>query len=53
MLCEKPTATILGLLIVSMILINAAAASEEEGVHLKFSLESKPFTVTVSGCPGK
>jgi protocatechuate 3,4-dioxygenase beta subunit len=38
-----------GLLIVSMALVNTTAGSEKEGVHLKFSLESKPFTVTVSG----
>lgn len=49
MLCKKCTTIIFGLLIVSMALVNAAAASENEGVHLKFSLEAKPVTVTVSG----
>jgi len=43
------TTTIFGLLIVSMVLINTTTASEKEGVHLQFSLEAEPVTVTVSG----
>jgi hypothetical protein len=49
MLCKKLTTTIFSLLIVPTVLINTATASEKEGVHLKFSLEAKPVTVTVSG----
>ena len=49
MLCKKLTTKILGLLIVSMILINTTTASEKEGVHLKFTLEDQHVTVTVSG----
>jgi len=49
MLCKKLTTTIYSLLIVSMALINTTAASEQEGMHLKFSMEAKPVTVTVSG----
>jgi protocatechuate 3,4-dioxygenase beta subunit len=47
--CKKLTATIFGLLIVSIILVNATTASEKEGMHLGFSLEAQPVTVTVSG----
>jgi len=49
MLCKKLTATIFGLLIVSVIFINTTTASEKEGTHLKFSLEAQPVVVTVSG----
>ena len=49
MLCKKLITTVFVLLIVSMIFINITTASENEGVHLKFSLEAKPVTVTVSG----
>jgi protocatechuate 3,4-dioxygenase beta subunit len=46
---RKKFTTIFGLLIVSIILINTTTASEKEGMHLKFSLEAEPVTVTVSG----
>ena len=49
MLRKKFTTTIFSLLIVSMILINTTTASEREGMHLQFSLEAEPVTVTVSG----
>jgi protocatechuate 3,4-dioxygenase beta subunit len=49
MLCKKLTTTTSGLLILSMILFNTTTASEKEGMHLKFSLEAQPVTVTVSG----
>jgi hypothetical protein len=49
MLCRKLTTTIFSLLIVSIIFISTTTASEKEGVHLKFSLEAQPVTVTVSG----
>ena len=49
MLCKKSEVTIFGLLIISMVLFNTITASEKEGMHLKFSLEAQPVTVTVSG----
>ncbi len=49
MFCKKIVAALLGLFIVSTILVNDTFASEKDGMHLKFSLEAKPFTVTVSG----
>jgi hypothetical protein len=49
MLCKKLATKIFALLVISMILIDTTAAFEKEGVHLKFSLEAEPVTVTVSG----
>lgn len=49
MLCRTLKITLFGLLIVSMVFNITTAASEQEGVHLQFSLEAKPVTVTVSG----
>ncbi|MHC4206281.1 MAG: hypothetical protein ACYSTT_16645 [Planctomycetota bacterium] len=46
---RKLTTTIVGLLVVSIIFINTTTASEKGGMHLEFSLEAQPVTVTVSG----
>ena len=49
MLYKNLITTIFGLLVVSTTLTNSTAASKKEGMHLTFSVEAQPVTVTVSG----